>query len=262
VSLRVITWNLFHGRDHPPDPGLLTARSRLTRRTERGATHAQVNRELLDAFIAVLRRRDWDVALLQECPPRWATVLAAALGAESHRALTSRNWFLPVTQALARWNPDLIASWEGGCNLTLVRGRRITFRSSAVLRRLPERRVMALTRLDSGLAIANLHASGNPALAEEEVRSAATTATQFAEGAPLVFGGDLNLRPNTTTLFDELARNGFCSPTAPGAIDHLLAKALTPVRPASPWPAEEREVQYEGLAARLSDHAPVEATFE
>jgi endonuclease/exonuclease/phosphatase family metal-dependent hydrolase len=262
VPIRVITWNLFHGRDHPPDPGLLTWRSRLTRRTERGATHAQLNRDLLDEFIAVLARRDWDIALLQECPPRWAKPLTSAFDAQSHRVLTSRNWFLPATQALARWNPDLIASWEGGCNLTLVRSDAITERSALVIRRLPERRLLALTRLESGLVVANLHASGNPALAEEEVRSAASAAKQFARRMPLIFGGDLNLRPSATTLFDELARNGFTPPTAPDAIDHLLASGLSSVGPPFSWPPEDRELQFERLAARLSDHAPVEATFE
>ena len=33
----------------------------------------------------------WDVALLQECPPRFAEPLARACGAEWQRALTSRN---------------------------------------------------------------------------------------------------------------------------------------------------------------------------
>ena len=38
-------------------------------------------------------------------------------------ALTSRN-VVPVLQGrVADWNPDLIASWEGGSNQLLVRGR-------------------------------------------------------------------------------------------------------------------------------------------
>ena len=77
MELSALTWNLFHGRDHPPDPALFTWRSRLLRTTERDATHAQVNRDLLAEFAAVLAAAEWDVALLQECPPRWGAPLAA-----------------------------------------------------------------------------------------------------------------------------------------------------------------------------------------
>ena len=52
--MRVLSWNLYHGRDFPPDPALFTWRSRLFGRTELGATHAQVNRPLLDEFAQVL----------------------------------------------------------------------------------------------------------------------------------------------------------------------------------------------------------------
>src|SRR5262249_148966 len=41
-ELTAITWNLFHGRDFPPDPELFTWRSRLLRLTERNETHVQV----------------------------------------------------------------------------------------------------------------------------------------------------------------------------------------------------------------------------
>src|SRR5689334_25426884 len=101
--------------------------------------------------------------LLQECPPRWATRLAEACGADSHRSLTARNWLAPIRSALASRNPDLMGSWGGGSNLTLVRPGRlggITERRDARLRRWPERRKVALTALESGLCVANLHASG------------------------------------------------------------------------------------------------------
>ena len=55
-KLTAIAWNLFHGRDFPPDPRLLTWRSRLLRITERNATHAQVNRDLVEEFGSVLSR--------------------------------------------------------------------------------------------------------------------------------------------------------------------------------------------------------------
>ena len=122
VEIRAITWNLFHGRDFPPDPALYTWRSRLRRVTERNATHVQVNRELFREFAEVLCAARWDVALLQECPPRWSAALAAACKAVAQRSLTSRNWLGPVRGILARRNPDLLGSWEGGSNLTLARG--------------------------------------------------------------------------------------------------------------------------------------------
>src|SRR5204863_8459049 len=128
------TWNLFHGRDFPPDPALRSLRSRLTRRPERGPTHLQLNRDLLGLFASVLAAAEWDVALLQECPPRWSSPLAAACHADAHRLLTSRNWLLPITSAIAARNPDLIASWEGGSNLTLARGERLTDRRALPLR--------------------------------------------------------------------------------------------------------------------------------
>jgi endonuclease/exonuclease/phosphatase family metal-dependent hydrolase len=260
--IRAITWNLFHGRDHPPDPGLSTWRSRLTRQPEWNATHQQVNRELLEEFRSVLAHAEWDVALLQECPPRYAEPLARATNAEVHRVLTSRNWLLPVTQWAARLNPDLIASWEGGSNATLVRGDRIVGREALVVRRRPERRVIALTRLASGLCIANLHASGGRNLAEEDVRRAASAALEFAEDRPLIFGGDLNLRPASSALFADLAAEGFGAPTGPDAIDHLLNRGGEIVEPPRAWPPGRREIPAGDLAIRLSDHAPVEAVFE
>jgi endonuclease/exonuclease/phosphatase family metal-dependent hydrolase len=263
VRVRAITWNLFHGRDFPPDPALLTLRSRLLGRSERSATHLQVNRDLGPEICALLAGADWDVALLQECPPRLRDDLSSACRASSHRVLTARNWFLPLAAALAKANPDLIASWEGGSNLTLVRGAEIVERQGVVLRRLPERRVMALTRLASGVCVANLHAGGGRLRGEPDVRSAAESALAFAGDAPLVFGGDFNLRPAETGLFDQLAANhGLAGPTSMTSIDHLLARGLEAIEPVREWPASAREVREEDLAIRLSDHAPVEAVFE
>ncbi|HWM62551.1 MAG TPA: endonuclease/exonuclease/phosphatase family protein [Solirubrobacterales bacterium] len=289
MQLTVLGWNLFHGRDFPPDPALLTWRSRLLRVTERSATHVQVNRELLPEFAALLAEAEWDVALLQECPPRFAAPLARACGAEAHRVLTSRNSLSPLRQLAARLNPDLIASGEGGFNLTLVRkSLRCAFsvpekekahrrdRTATIVERGElaihegplERRAMAFTRVadgnGSGLCIANLHASAHrPELAAEDVLRAATAAAGWAGEAPLLFGGDFNLRPDESPdVFAELReRFGLAPPTAPNAIDHLLARGLEIVERPRRWDAERREVRSDGLALRLSDHAPVEARF-
>ncbi len=288
MQLTAISWNLFHGRDFPPDPALLTWRSRLLRRSERNATHVQVNRDLLPEFAHLLARTEWDVALLQECPPRWREPLARACEAEAHMALTSRNSLGALRAFVARRNPDLIGAGEGGSNLTLVRKsfrcalctqeeqkahRKqegvVERREVTIHRGRPERRAMALTRLAAAegtpqLCIANLHATNDrPHMATEEVVRAATAATRWAGDAPLLFGGDLNLRPaESPAIFAELhERFGLTAPTGPQAIDHLLTRGLETLESTHQWPAARRELREDGLALRLSDHAPVEARF-
>ena len=272
MSIRVLSWNLYHGRDFPPNPRLFTWRSRLLGRSVANGTHVQVNRDLLEEFTDLLAGASWDVALLQEVPPRWSDSLCRACGAEGHGVLTSRNWLSPLRTLIAARNPDLIASNEGGSNLTLVRGE-IQERSELELRSgpRPERRVMAFTGAipkgaSAEVCIANLHASSgraNQALAEDEVLFAAVRASQWADGTPLIFGGDLNLRPRDTVIFSELERrHGFSAPSEAAALDHVLVRGLEVAAEPTPWPPELREVEEDGLAIRLSDHAPVEGTFE
>ena len=270
MELTALSWNLFHGRDYPPDPALRTWRSRLLRTEERNATHVQVNRDLTQEFAAMLAGWEWDVALLQECPPRFAEPLARASGAEWHRTLTSRNSLGALRGLLARQNPDLMASGEGGSNLILVRvpgrlGGISERREVAIHEGEPERRAMAFIRTASGLCIANLHATNDwPDLAAEDAVKAARAALGWAAGSPLVFGGDLNLRPGKQPrIFERLrAEFGFDSPvTGPDAIDHLLCRGLEVLEPPTRWPAERRELELDGRALRLSDHAPVQARF-
>jgi endonuclease/exonuclease/phosphatase family metal-dependent hydrolase len=272
VEFTAICWNLFHGRDHPPGGDLRTWRSRLLRFDERNETHVQVNRDLTAEFAATLAGWSWDVALLQEVPPRFAEPLARAAGAEAHRALTSRNSLAPLRAVLARQNPDLMASGEGGSNLTLVRvpgklGGIAERREIAIHEGAPERRSMAFTRTASGLCLANLHATNDrPPDAAADVFRAARAATEWAAGAPLLFGGDLNLRPaEHPEVFARLAEDfGLAaSPvTGPRAIDHLLARGLEVHEPPHQWPPEKRELPLEGRALRLSDHDVVGARFE
>lgn len=269
MEFTALAWNLFHGRDHPPDPELRTWRSRLLRFEERNATHVQVNRDLSEEFASLLAGAAWDVALLQECPPRFAEPLARACGAEWHRALTSRNSLGALRALLARQNPDLMASGEGGSNLTLVRvpgklGGIAERREMAIHEGEPERRSMAFVRTASGVCIANLHATNDwPKLAAEDVLRAARAASEWAGDSPLVFGGDLNLRPaRQPRIFERLREEfGLAAPTAPEAIDHVLCRGLEVVEPPAQWPPEKRELRFEGRALRLSDHAPVQARF-
>jgi endonuclease/exonuclease/phosphatase family metal-dependent hydrolase len=275
VPIRALTWNLFHGRDFPPDPALLTRRSRMLRVSERNDTHLQVNRNLFEEFAHVLCSASWDIALLQESPPRWAERLAELCDAKPHRVLTSRNSFGPLRALLTLLNPDLTGSDEGGSNLTLVRRRAaaVVERRELVLRPgpRPERRTMAFTRLrltesdGRELCVANLHASaGRPlqAYSEEEVLLAAARSVEWAGDAPLILGGDLNLRPAESDVYETLAeRFGLSGATAPHSLDHLLARGLDTVAAPRAWAPEDREVRQGGLAIRLSDHAPVEAEF-
>jgi endonuclease/exonuclease/phosphatase family metal-dependent hydrolase len=287
VEFTAVSWNLFHGRDFPPDPALFTWRSRLLGIEERNATHLQVNRELVAEFAELLAAAEWDVALLQECPPRFAAPLAEACGAEAHRVLTSRNSLSPLRTFIAHRNPDLIASGEGGSNLTLVRNsfrcalctpdEQKAHRNSGVVEQRelaihtgrPERRVMAFTRVDLGegadLCIANLHATNDrPDLATADVLRAAKAATEWAGDSPLLFGGDLNLRPADDPVAFEALRErfGLDGPTHPHAIDHLLTRDLEIVEPPGPWRPEQRELPRGSLRLRLSDHPPVQARFK
>jgi endonuclease/exonuclease/phosphatase family metal-dependent hydrolase len=100
-------------------------------------------------------------------------------------------------------------------------------------------------------------------MAAEDVLKAARAATGWAEQAPLIFGGDLNLRPGEDpAVFDRLRDDfGLTGPTGPRAIDHLLTRGLEVLEPPTAWPPEQRELPLDGRALRLSDHSPVQARF-
>jgi endonuclease/exonuclease/phosphatase family metal-dependent hydrolase len=254
IVVRVLSWNLFHGRDHPPvAPGYVDIRTPLR------AEFAQVVAEL-----------DWDVALLQEAPLRWFRDLARASTASGVAVPTSRNQLAPLRGFAAdRW-PDLIKSGEGGSNQILVRsGWRIAEHRHLTLARLPERRRMLWTRLErsgDGLCAANLHAGAhNPPRAAREVDRASRRAIEWSRGRPLVFGGDFNVQPVAEPwLFERLERAyGFSGPTGPKLIDHLLVRRLEIHEPPHQLSPEIHELaRPDGVRVRLSDHAPVAARFE
>jgi endonuclease/exonuclease/phosphatase family protein len=269
--MRVLSWNLYHGRDFPPDKALFTLRSRLLRATERNETHVQVNRSLFREFAGWLGDREWDVALLQEAPPLWFRGFRRRTGASGARVFTSRNVLPPLQRLLAWANPDLIASWEGGSNQLLVRAPgRVVERRHMTLTLRPERRTMLWARVElpdgATVCFANLHASaGLPQKATGEVLAAAAAAVEWSGGHPLVFGGDMNLRPARDPFpFVELReRFGLGEPTGPNSIDHLLARGLEVVEPPLRLPGAERELpQPDGLRLRPSDHAPVVARWD
>ena len=271
IVFGALSWNLFHGRDFPPDPELRRWRHRLLPGEWRRGDWLQVNRSLREEFAEVLASLEWDIALLQEAPPRWAGSLARAAGASAAVGLTSRNSLGRLRGLAADWNPDLIASNEGGSNQTLVRPPwRIDEVRHEELARAPERRAMVWTRLAGpdghALCVANMHATatGDHTRAARELLHVAELCVGWDPVTPLVVGGDMNLRPREHPwVFAELReRFGFTSPTADDAVDHLLARGLEVSDPPRRLPAEARDVvRPDGGRVRLSDHALVAARF-
>jgi endonuclease/exonuclease/phosphatase family metal-dependent hydrolase len=198
MRLRILTWNLMHGRSEPP-----------------------ARRDLLEEFASALARWRWDAALLQEVPPWWPALLGARTSADQRTVLTSRNAILPLRRALAvRW-PDLMKSSGGGSNAILVRDATIVEHRTLRLCVRPERRQLQSVRLSSGLWIGNLHATAHDdEAAERDVERARAQALAWADGSSLVLGGDFNL----------------LSPDLPGFVyagghdvDHVFAAGLARV---------------------------------
>ncbi|ADB49210.1 endonuclease/exonuclease/phosphatase family protein [Conexibacter woesei] len=202
MALRVLTWNLFHGRALPPR-----------------------NADLIDQFAERIASWPWDVALLQEVPPWWPPALAAASGAQQRTTLTSRNQLLPLRRAVARRWPELIKSGGGGANAILVRGASDAIAAHA-RRRLclwPERRVVHAVRDAHGSWFANLHATvHDDPQARREIAAARAATLRWAAGAPLVLGGDFNVRDPDLPGFahaggvkvDHVFATGGLAPTA------------------------------------------------
>ena len=196
--MRVLTWNLFHGRAVPDRPG-----------------------SLFGEFSTLLARWEWDVALLQEVPPWWPADLGRACGASVRSARTSRNFLLPLRRLIAERNPALLGSWGGGANAILVRHEAITEHRVRTLRLLPERRVVHGVRLASGVWVTNLHAQAHvEAHARADLERAAAATLSWAGDAPTVLGGDFNLSGTPAPPgFRHVAGHG---------VDHIAVRGLEP----------------------------------
>jgi endonuclease/exonuclease/phosphatase (EEP) superfamily protein YafD len=226
VRLRVLTWNLMHGRSVG----------------DRGADgRGRFGRDLLGEFGDALASWEWDVALLQEVPPWWPAKLAQRLDAEYRMVLTSRNALPAARRAIAlRW-PDLIKSNGGGANAILAGRDRIVGDRAQRLCRWPERRWVHGVQLASGVWVANLHATAHDTgAAWRDGRAAAAAAADWAGEGPRVLGGDFNLR---APEFDGMTR------IASRDVDHLFVAGLQPIG--------EAEVLDRGA---LSDHPPLVAS--
>ena len=191
--MRILTWNLYHGRARPP-----------------------AGRELFEEFAAAIAGWEWDVALLQEVPPWWPLPLAERARASMRMGITGRNELLPLRRFVAdRW-PDLIKSNGGGSNAILVRGAAIADHRKLLMRRLPERRWMHAVRLDTGAWIGNLHAEKQPRpRPARDIARAAEALRAWSAGAPLVaLGGDFNIRDPHVEWLPHRSGRG---------VDHVLA---------------------------------------
>lgn len=221
--MQVITWNLFHGRAVP-----------------------ERSQYLYDEFLGAIGGWDWDILLLQECPPWWPARFAAELNADHRRVLTSRNLGLPLRRVLATRRPDLMKANGGGCNAILVRGSRIVEHRSRLIRRIPERRFVHGVRLESGVWICNTHLQGvrshiaKPNHVIETAAAGARAVDWAGPKAPIIFGGDFNVSEPPLLGFQQI----------PGhrGVDQLFV----------------RNLEFAGRAqaldrGALSDHRPVRA---
>ncbi|MDX8152278.1 hypothetical protein SK069_11775 [Patulibacter brassicae] len=233
--MRVLVWNLFHGRADPP-----------------------AGRPLLHEFATAIDGWAWDVALLQEVPPWWPAPLARATGAAWRAAPTSRNACLPVRRAIAARRPDLLKSNGGGANAILVRGPlAITAHARRRLRLRPERRVVHAVRLRDAAGrprwVGNVHAQlggWEDAAAMHRPRTDAVAALAALErwsgGAPALLGGDLNL---PAAAVRDLLPDGWSWLGGHGP-DHVVARGPRRVAATSPD------------AGTLSDHRPLLLTTD
>ena len=215
--MRVLTWNIFHGRAVPDRRG-----------------------SLLGGFGATLASWEWDVALLQEVPPWWGPGLGAATHASARTALTSRNWLLPLRRLVADRRPELLGSWGGGSNVILVRGQAIAEHRKRVLRLVPERRVVHAVRIADGTWLGNFHGQvHSEARAQTDLRRAARAVLSWAgPRAPVVLGGDTNtFRPADPVGMRRAGGH---------RVDHVFARGM---RPAGNAQRLER--------GGLSDHAAI-----
>src|SRR4051812_24985359 len=196
MPLRVLTWNLFHGRSKPETP-----------------------RSLLPEFAAMIAGWEWDVALLQEVLPWWPRALGEAAGAHARSVPTSRNVLPPLQRLVTESRPDVFKSWAGGCNAILVRGQAIREHRVRLLRVWPERRVAHGILLGDGTWVTNLHAQVHrETSAQADLDLAASATTHWAAGAPTILGGDLNQKGRPTAFgYGHLAGHW---------VDHILGRGL------------------------------------
>lgn len=257
-ALLVRTWNIAHGRDVPPGPA-----------------YGHTRHKVLDEMAAVMREGDPDLVLLQEVPVWAGRTLSEGTGmgitiAHSYGAHVP-FLHVPLPLAAGEWLgrsiPDVARSqFEGqaqavlyGPRLILVSARRVEINVRRRMRGEP--RIAQLVRLRvraSGreFVVANVHAAYGDA--DVQLERAAWATEQFARGAPMLFGGDLNVPPGSRSM-RQLAARGWDEGGGDVAIDHLLVRGMVLEWPGTRWLPGRRDLPGEAAPLRLSDHDPVDA---
>ena len=199
--------------------------------------------------------------------------LAEAAGASGSSALTSRNFGAFVRRRLAEWNPDKIASGEGGSNQILARsGWRIRETRRLTLTLLPERR--RLIWVAARAPRARRPDCREPA--RDRARSARPRrATSSAPRAPRARGRPICRSssaaistcacPRCPEAFEQLRAELGLDRCAAGRARSTTCSCAGSATSSAPEPlaSERREVRDpDGRLVRLSDHAPVVATYD
>lgn len=249
------SWNLYHGNSSPPGPAVY-----------------------LEEMVRLATADRPDVLLLQEVPA-WALgrlVGWSGMAAVADVAQRPRLGPAPITAGLGRTltdlSPGLLRSAFSGQGNAILVGGGLSVVEHAVLHLNPtrfrrehaqalgldlvarlawakERRICQAVRLDSGMVVANLHATGS--LGDPRIPAAELArATSFAEGLAragdvVVVAGDFNFEAAHWAL------DGYSEP-GPG-IDHIAVRGGAP-SPVRAWPDGRR--RRNGML--LSDHAPIE----
>jgi endonuclease/exonuclease/phosphatase family metal-dependent hydrolase len=295
-SIRVVTWNLFHGRDGLPALGATRASTWL-RRPEDDGVHMHLNRKLTDQMAVLLAGWRPDIATLQEVPVAAIGRIAETTGM---RAIWTTTGPLigpaRLRDALAARNPDLWRTHESNANvlligprLTLVEGsrrsvrlnpigtilrnaRRLGLEAGELARYIPEPRRLLIARVvaPGGAEIAvgctHCHNARHPDVVGGEIARAAAAVRAVADGREAVLAGDLNARPSHAAI-TALAADGWggALPEPGMDIDRILHRGMEVVEPARRLDPAEREivVTWRGRRrrVRLSDHDPVMVTL-
>jgi endonuclease/exonuclease/phosphatase family metal-dependent hydrolase len=245
----VRSWNLFHGRSHPP---------------------GEV--DFVEEAVRLICADGPDIVCLQEVPPWALGHLADWTGMLCFGDVTRRPSLgpVPLTASLGRHLTSLRprrlrSAFSGQANAILVRGDLLpTDHRSRCLnpRDRRERRCCQALRVSlrdgRPALVANLHAShhpSSPAAAESELGRALDWIDERARPEDVVvLAGDFNLSSRSSGIFATLAEHGYSGP-APG-IDHVLVRGA-PASPVVSWEPERRTMGN----VLLSDHAPVELTI-
>ena len=292
TTIRVVTWNLFHGRDGLPGLGA-TRRSTWRRVPEDDGVHMHLNRKLTHLMAERLAAWAPDVCALQEVPTAAIAQIASITG-------TTAVWTTTgpligparLRDALAARNPDLWRTHEGNANVLLIgprlrmeegsrrsirlnpvatilrSARRLGLERGEIVRYLPEPRRLVLARLttpDGALVTVgctHCHNSRHPDVVGDEISRAAAAVRHAAAGGGAILAGDLNAPPSHPAMA-ALADCGWDDAT-PGAgigIDRIVHRGMEVVEPARRMRPEDREVgvAWRGVVrrVRLSDHDPV-----